>query len=376
MNGKNCRERGLYWYISTPRKLVPAVLLALCLCGCDHRITQAEFMKMLQEMPPAPTTQPVAPSNAAAIDKRLGPYKVGPSDVLTVTVTPADLTAAVPPVRVRVSSGGTVELPMAGKVTVGDMTLEEAEEAVQQAYVPKYHRQASVHVEVVEAAPTRVLVVGAVASPGLQALRRTERNLLFAMAVAGGASESASGVVTLRRLRASRSNAMLNLRNPAELRDALELDPLEDGDIVVVHASKPNTVFVGGLVTASGPQTYPPGSEITILQAIAAAGGLRTDLIPREGTLIRRLNGRDVHVRLDMNRLATGKDQNLALAAGDILWVPHTIDTRIHDFINNTVYVRTGASATYSASYTDIGSKRYGDLKDSDTDTTFIGGSN
>ena len=153
MNGRSCRKRRSYGNILASRRLVPAVLLALCLCGCDHRISQAEFMKMLQEMPPAPTTQPAAPSNAAAIDKRLGPYKVGPADVLTVTVTPADRTAGIPSVRVRVNSGGTVELPMAGKVKVGDMTLEGAEEAVRQAYVPKYHSQASVHVEVVGGPP-------------------------------------------------------------------------------------------------------------------------------------------------------------------------------------------------------------------------------
>ena len=107
------------------------------------------------------------------------------------------------------------------------------------------------------------------------------------------------------------------------------------------------------------------GVKITILQAIAAANGLRTDLIPTEATLIRRINGKDVHVKLNLDRLAKGKDQNIALAAGDILWVPHTVGTRIHEFINKTVSVSAGAS--YTAGYNHRGAKYYHDLKQQDT---------
>lgn len=140
-----------------------------------------------------------------------------------------------------------------------------------------------------------------------------------------------------------------------------------------MHAAKPNTVFVGGLVNVAGPQAYPPDTEVTILQAVAAAGGLRTDLLPREATLIRRVEGKDVHVKLNLNRLAKGKDENIVLAAGDILWVPHTAGTRVHEFINNTVYIQVGASAFYGARYYDIGSRRYGDEKQAGRDTVIVG---
>ena len=159
----------------------------------------------------------------------------------------------------------------------------------------------------------------------------------------------------------------LNLRDPKELRESLQLDPLENGDIVHVHAAKPNMIFVGGLVNAPMPQTYPLGTEVTILQALAAAAGLRTDIIPMEATLIRRVNGKDVHVKLDLNRLTKGKDENIVLAAGDILWVPHTAGTRVHEFLNNTLYVQAGVSAAYRVSSYDTGARYHGDLKDRDT---------
>jgi protein involved in polysaccharide export with SLBB domain len=157
-----------------------------------------------------------------------------------------------------------------------------------------------------------------------------------------------------------------------DLKKALTIEPLEDGDIVAVQAARPNTVFVGGLVNVAGAQAYPPGTQVTVLQALAAAGGLRMDLIPPEATLIRRLEDKDVQVKLDLDRLSKGKDRNIALAPGDILWVPHTVGTRIHDFINQTVYVRIGATAGYTAYYSDMGSKRYGDLKDRGAETVII----
>jgi hypothetical protein len=47
--------------------------------------------------------------------------------------------------------------------------------------------------------------------------------------------------------------------------------------------------------------------------------------------------------------------------------VPHTLSTRINDFINRNVYLRAGASATYGAYYSDHGAQYYGDLKRRDT---------
>jgi polysaccharide export outer membrane protein len=352
---------------------VSLLLLGPILTGCEHRISLAEFQTIQDQIHQEQQSQLEADMAAAKeqIDNSLGPFKAGPGDVLSVTVTPAGQPPQLP-VQARIASDGTVHLPMVGKVQIGGMTLEQAEAVIHETYVPDYHVQAVVHVEVSEAATTNVMVVGAVGLPGLVSLRRTERNLLYATARAGGASQTASGLVTLKRLRRPEEQTTLNLRDPKDLKTALGLDPLADGDIVTVHAAKSNTIFVGGLVNAVGPQTYPPGTHATVLQAIAAAGGLRTDLIPIEGTLIRRVDGKDVHVKLHLDRLTKGEDENIELAAGDILWVPHTIGTRLHEIFNNTVYVRAGA--VYQASYTDVGSNLRGDEKDREgTSTTIIG---
>ena len=91
--------------------------------------------------------------------------------------------------------------------------------------------------------------------------------------------------------------------------------------------------------------------EVNVLQAIAASGGLRTDLTPSEATLTRRVpDGRDVQVKLVLAQIEDGTDPNIMLAAGDILWVPYTTLTRIQEFINQNIFFRAGASVNYNVS--------------------------
>ncbi|MBI4718404.1 MAG: polysaccharide biosynthesis/export family protein [Planctomycetes bacterium] len=320
-------------------------------CAKEHRISLAQFLAQ-QQSAPAPA-EPGTPESAAAaaanLERYIGPYRVGTGDVLLVTLTRADQTGLFPPVQVRVDRNGEIDLPIVGAVKVRDMELEDIDDRIRAAYVPAVLTEGVVHVTLVTPEPTNVLVVGAVTAPGLVQLRHTERNLLYALVGAGGVSSMASGQATVRRIRKPDAAEAYRLTDPLELRTALAAEPLENGDIVYVHAAQPNTVFVGGLVLRSAPQVYPPGTNVTVLQALAAAGGLRTDVTPTQGTLIRRLSdGQDVHVKLNLNRLAMGRDPNISLQAGDILWVPETLGTTIQDFINRNLYLRAGASVNYN----------------------------
>lgn len=316
-------------------------------CRSEHRIRLSEFLEMQQAMSAAPAEE-VEEQPAVTVDQHLGPYKVGPGDVLTVTLTGTQ-PGLLPPVVARVDRNGSIDLPVVGAVAVGDMELEDIEDRIRQAYVPRVYAEAVAHVELTTADPTNVLVVGAVTVPGLVHLRRTERNMLFAIVGAGGVSAEASGHATLRRIRRPNEAATYDLTDPTQLKVALALDPLESGDIVSVPAAQPNTVFVGGLVNRASPQIYPPGTKITALQALAAANGVRTDIFPKEGTLVRRMpDGKDVHVKLDLNRIARGDDPNIVLAAGDILWIPETWDTRVEEFINRNIFLRAGVSVNYN----------------------------
>lgn len=328
----------------------------IMLVGCsqkDHRIGMDEFLQIQEEFAQsAPADDGIVAT--AHLNSKLGRYTVGPGDVLEISMK-ADINTESDsnvPTLVRVDRNGSIDLPLVGDVQVNGKELEEVEDAITAAFVPGFFKNAedvSVFVGLRQAAPTNVLVHGAVTKPGLTKLRRTERNLLYAIHAAGGLSDISAAQVTLSRLRCPDDEVTLNIATREGLAQALSLDPLEDGDIITVESAKVNAIFVGGLVRSPQTQIYPPGATINSLQAIAAAGGLRTDVAPKMATLIRRLpDGEDVHVKIDLNRLATGADPNLMLAAGDILWVPETFETRVQDWINKNIFIRAGLNASVS----------------------------
>jgi protein involved in polysaccharide export with SLBB domain len=251
--------------------------------------------------------------------------------------------------QARVDRNGEIDAPIVGKLKVEGQELDDVEKTIHAAFVPAVYNEVSVHAALGDLDTTRVLVVGAVTAPGLISLRRNERTMLHAIVGAGGVSDVASGKATLRRVRRPGESTGIDVWDPYELQQSLALDPLENGDIIRVHAAPPNTIYVGGLVNRVGPQMYPAGSEVTILQALASAGGRRTELAPRDGTLIRRLSdGSDVHVRLNIPRLERGDDANVTLAMGDIVWIPETLGTKVRDFVNRNIFFRAGVSVTYN----------------------------
>ena len=323
--------------------------VTVILAGCsEHRITLDEFLERMDQQAEAPVDAETADQEPAraAVEHALGPYKVGPGDVLQLTFTGLGQGDPMLPFLARIDRNGEVNLPVVGALKVANLELEDVEDTVHQAFVPAVVKDAAVHVELVSAEATEVLVIGAVTVPGLVQLRRTERDVLHAIVAAGGVSELASGTATLQRVEAPEDETSVNLTNPDGLRSALTLAPLEDGDILTVEAATPNTIFVGGLVNLPSPQLYPAGVKMTVLQVLAAAGGLRTDVTPREATLVRRMpDNTDIHVKLDLDRVTTGKDPNIVLAAGDILWVPDTLETRVQDWINRNIFIRAGINA-------------------------------
>jgi len=331
--------------MKTPICLAIAALSLAFGCAHEHRISLGEFLESQRAAPEVPREIPPAPS----FEQYLGPYLVGQGDVLQIALSGSDGLGSLGEIRARVDRNGDIQLPIVGPLKVAGMELEDVEDAISGAFSPAVFKEAICHVALASVATTNVLVSGAVLQPGLVPLRRTECDMLHAVVGAGGATELASGQATLHRVRRPGHTVTFNLTDPEELALALALDPIEDGDIIYVHPAQPNTIFVGGLVNRAGPQEYPLGTEVTVLQALAAAHGTRTDVFPKYGTLVRRgPNNKDYHVKLDLERIHTGEDPNIQLAAGDILWVPETFETKVQDFLNRNIFMRAGVSVTYN----------------------------
>ena len=340
--------------------------MAACVAtGCqqsDHRVSLGTFLDMSE---PVATTQP---SDVPAAWTP-GPYKVGPGDVLRVLISgpgaeqlgimPAapglgaagapTVGATSPGLLIRVDRNGGVTLPMVGRLDVADKTLDEIATMIAEAYSPRYITEATVQADVAMYQPTTVLVLGEVFEPGPVPLQRNQRSVLQAILRAGGPTQFASDQVVLVSASDPQKKQAFRINSVEGLVEAAQLDRLGEQDIVWLGRRGNDFVYVNGLVGLSRPVPVPRGSSLTVLQALAASGGLRTDVTPREATLVRHTSdGQDVHVKLDLDRIRNGSDANIQLAAGDILMVPDTLETRVQDFINRNFFFRAGVSATVS----------------------------
>jgi protein involved in polysaccharide export with SLBB domain len=335
-----------------------AVLLVgfLSSCAADKRITVAE-MQSIEESARDVTPVPVEPSTLALAELR--PYTVGSGDVLAIRMyglteeryTPTTL-------ELRVQDDGHILMPVVGPVRLAGLNLKQVEQAVIAAHTPAVVKDMSVYVQLVEPESTTVLVLGTVAMPGLVKLKHNERNVVYALAAAGGFGSTAtaggfssanSGRVHVRPIRPEREPIVYNLNDVNDMRLALLAAPLESGDMVIVEPAESNAIYVTGLVNAPGPVPVPANGSLSLVRTVAAAGGVRDFLDPPEATLWRRLpDGQQLRVKVDLAEVLAGNSADFALRAGDVLDVPHTPETRFREWVAANIRIGPfGVTAVY-----------------------------
>ena len=114
-------------------------------------------------------------------------------------------------------------------------------------------------------------------------------------------------------------------RSPTDLGAELgrQLTRFVDAPVVTVGVAQPNSarVYVLGQVVSSG--AFPMTGRMTVLQALALAGGLR-EFVKPDRILVIRQDGQRSPVAVNYKRLESGSDmsQNVALRPGDTVLVP------------------------------------------------------
>jgi protein involved in polysaccharide export with SLBB domain len=324
----------------TRRAWLSPVVLALLPAGCsDSRITLTELQRLEAE---AATVEPVGVSGSELALSELRPYALGVGDVLSVTLTGLSAPYVDTIVRARVHDDGFVTLPVVGRVKVGGLSYQAAERGVYDAFVPAYSKDLAVYIQLDQSETTTVVVVGAGGTTGPVTLRSNERNVLYAVAGAGGFGPAGSGIVSVRPIRPDQEPTRFDLRDVNDLRRALIAPPLRSGDMIILEPADTNAVFVTGLVNLPGPVSVAPNGQISLMRTIASTGGTREFLDPKEATLWRRLpSGEQVRVKLDLGKVRAGEEPDIALLPGDILDIPHTPETLLTDWFVQNVRLGT-----------------------------------
>ncbi|MBL8564360.1 MAG: polysaccharide export protein [Hyphomicrobiaceae bacterium] len=178
-----------------------------------------------------PSVKATAASLTAVAQPGNAAYKIGPFDVLDVSVFKVPELSK----TVQVSDAGTVNLPLVGEMVAGGRTAREVEQELTKTLGDKYLQKPQVTVLVKEYNSQRVTLEGAVKKPGVFPIQG-RLTLLQALATAQGLDPSAdSTVVIFRDQDGKRAAARFDV---SEVRSGAVADPqLQAGDVVVAGSS-------------------------------------------------------------------------------------------------------------------------------------------
>lgn len=162
------------------------------------------------------------------------PYRVGPSDTLTVKVLPDP---AIELAALKVRPDGKVSIDLIGDVQAAGRTTDEIAAEITEK-MAEFRQSPSVSVGVESPTSTTISVIGEVRSPGSFALDRDIR-VAEAIAMAGGATElsATSRVRVVRREGGTQTVLMISDLDDIRAGDGSTDMLLQKGDLVVVPAA-------------------------------------------------------------------------------------------------------------------------------------------
>ncbi|MFP6663193.1 MAG: polysaccharide biosynthesis/export family protein [Deltaproteobacteria bacterium] len=276
-------------------------------------------------------------------------YPIGTGDMIEISVP------AMPELddeTVRVTSSGTVSLPMLGDIQAAGLTEKQFKTELRKALSQYMHRP-HVAVHVTEYRSRQVGVLGAVDDPGLYTVKNAQATILDMISEAGGLTEDATqrllfipvdrvdpdevesfelaGLVSADTQRSRLSKDLkepllqasdpiiidLDKMNSRSQRFALAV-PVRPGDTIMALGG--GQVFVQGWVESPGALKMTRG--LTLLGAIAAAGGPSFPAKKSQVQILRDGGGTDRIVRtVDISDIEDGKAEDIALREGDIILV-------------------------------------------------------
>jgi len=265
----------------------------------------------------------LSPFLAVPQDKFTQEYRIGPKDLLEISVFGADELSR----TVRVSEDGKVTLPLLGEVLVDGLTKSEVEKKLGQLLGEKYVQNPQVTVFIREYQSKRVSVLGAVEKPGpYQLLGR--QTLMQIISEAGGLTRDAGNeIVIIRQLPDGSSTSLRISIDDLFLKGDAKLNvPMEAGDIVTVPVDKPVVLYVFGQVKNPGALQVKKSNIPTLLQAIAQAGGF-TDRASKGGVIIKRKDetGKEKEIKVNVRSILKNKVKDVQLLENDTIYVPESL---------------------------------------------------
>ncbi|MBX3606135.1 MAG: polysaccharide export protein EpsE [Piscinibacter sp.] len=262
---------------------------------------------------PATTTAaaPVAAPAPAALAEPARDYVLGAGDLVRISVFQSpDLT-----LEARIGEGGTISYPLLGTLSLGGLTVPQAEDTIAAGLRDgQFVKAPQVSVLVLQVRGNQVSVLGFVNRPGRYPIDVNGMRLSELLALAGGVAPNGADTVTLSGTRDGQP-----LRLQVDLPSlfggsAATADPVvRHGDVLFVDRMP--MVYVYGEVQRPGALRLERG--MTVMQGLAASGGLN-----QRGTV----RGLRVHRRGSDGKVHEMEPRlDAALRDGDVVYVRESL---------------------------------------------------
>ena len=273
---------------------------------------------------------PTSPANNIAADTAIAPSLsqtrapkaieapetvIGSGDLLRVSVFGVSTFDE----EVRVSGRGDISLPLIGDVHVAGLNIDEAQSLIRRKLIDgnfMVHPEVSVFEK--EYATQGVAVLGEVQKPGVYPLLGPH-HLFDVLSFAGGMTPKAGPEVTITHHDRPDQLHTVTLAGDVAKSNAANVEILP-GDTVAV--SKAGIVYVVGDVKSPAGVVMVNGSEMTVVKAIAMAGGANPTAALNGGKIIRRTPQGPQEIPIQLKQILAAKAADPKLEAEDIVFVP------------------------------------------------------
>lgn len=238
----------------------------------------------------------VEPKPDEALAKKIQDYeyKVGPGDILTITVwehpeltIPAGSFRSAAESGTEIKSDGTIYYPYAGRITVEGLTTADISDTLR-SRLSRVINQPQVDVRVADFRSQKVFVSGAVNQPGTLPLTTVPLTLLDAIDQLGGLADDAaweSVVLTRNGVR-----QIISLRSIYEDGMVSSNYLLRDKDVIHVPRYDANKIFILGEVNRPG-SIYISRNGTTLAEALSESNGINENRADGRGVYVLRNTG-------------------------------------------------------------------------------------
>ena len=222
---------------------------------------------------------------------------------------------------ITVRQDGKISYPFLGEIKVDGLTTIELSEKIQEELF-KHLLKPQVTVIVTQPKKNEIFVLGQVNLPNQFRFDQDKLSLLKALSMAGGILDDTADSHNVKIIRDDSTSEIIDLEKllAEHQQQSVFLFP---GD--VVYVPKQERVSVTGYVLTPG--EYKTKSSVSVIQALALAGGPIQDTADLSNALLIRSTGEVINVKLNSDFWTNdNQDEGYILYPGDTLYVPNAYE--------------------------------------------------